>query len=117
MLKSGTSAKLIQTSLPPEPVPPFAVVDAPFLPTPCAQCPAVTTMVLVSNVPEQVNQAPGSVNRGSTSSCTENTSSPTYGWAPLSGTPLAMAQVVVLGHSRAPVAVGARVGTGRRRCR
>src|SRR5215475_9537629 len=37
MLKSGASLKLIHTSLPPDPVPPPAVVDAPLRPTPNVQ--------------------------------------------------------------------------------
>jgi hypothetical protein len=62
MLKSGVSAKLIHTSLPPEP----DAVSSPFSPVPNVQCPAVTTMVGLTSVPEQVNQPPGSSNRGST---------------------------------------------------
>jgi len=62
MLKSGSSAKLIHTSLPPEP----DSVGSPFSPVPKVQCPAVTTIVGLTSVPEQVNQAPGSSKRGST---------------------------------------------------
>jgi hypothetical protein len=41
-------------------------VGSPFSPVPNVQCPAVTTMVGLTSVPEQVNQPPGSSNRGST---------------------------------------------------
>ena len=68
MLKSGASLKLIQTSLPPEPLPPAAVVEAPSSPVPYVQWPAVTTIVEFSSVPVHVNQPPGSANLGSLSS-------------------------------------------------
>ena len=46
---------------PPEPDP----VGSPFSPVPKVQCPAVTTMVGLTSVPEQLNQPPESSNRGS----------------------------------------------------
>jgi hypothetical protein len=61
MLESGSSAKLIQTSLPPDP----DGVGSPSSPVPNVQCPAVTTTVGLTSVREQLNQPPGSSNRGS----------------------------------------------------
>jgi hypothetical protein len=48
-------------SLPPDP----DAVGSPFSPVPKVQCPAVTTIVELTRVPEQLNQPPGSSNRGS----------------------------------------------------
>jgi hypothetical protein len=48
--------------LPPEP----DSVGSPFSPVPKVQCPAVTTIVELTSVPEQLNQPPGSSKRGST---------------------------------------------------
>ncbi len=54
-------------SLPPEPLPPSAVVrlsgvvvESPPEPTANVQCPAVTTTVPLARVPEHVYQPPGS---------------------------------------------------------
>jgi hypothetical protein len=47
--------------LPPEP----DAVGSPLSPVPKVQCPAVTTIVGLTSVPVQLNQPPGSSNRGS----------------------------------------------------
>ena len=39
--------------------------SSPFSPVPKVQCPAVTTTVGLTRVPEHLNQPPGSSNRGS----------------------------------------------------
>jgi hypothetical protein len=49
----------------------------------------VTTTVGLTSVPVQVNQAPGSLNLGSTAVESKNSNSPTKGCAPASGTPAA----------------------------
>ena len=66
-------------------------VGAPLVPSGNVQCPAVTTIVGLTSVPVQLNQPPGSVNRGSVAVGSKNSSWPTYGWAPASGTPFLIA--------------------------
>ena len=61
------------------------------MPSGNVQCPAVTTMVGLTSVPLQLNQPPGSLNRGSVAVGSKNSSWPTYGWAPASGTPFLIA--------------------------
>ena len=74
------------------------------MPSGNVQCPAVTRMVGLTSVPLQLNQPPGSVNRGSVAVGSKNSNWPTYGWAPASGTPFLIASAGAANASMASTA-------------